>query len=150
LRTADGLRTFRRVVELTEVRKHWKTDPVDEKGFVDLLEYHSTEDTLKPTDTLINGESYVLNQIASRVPGWAGKWDQVWSNILLRAKILETIVEIANKTNKKDLLEAETTVKANQMFHIMAENIKKEVGFVDSDRVYSEWLEWFKKYSKGF
>ncbi|MFH1474122.1 MAG: type II/IV secretion system ATPase subunit [Candidatus Aenigmatarchaeota archaeon] len=147
LRTSDGLRTFRRVVEVTEVRKHWKKDPVDEGGFVNLLEYDSTEDTLKPTDTLLNGESYVLNQISNRVPGWAGRWDQVWDNINLRSKILETIVRIANSKNKPDLLEAETTIKANQMFHKIAGSSREDLGFIDSNRIFKQWLEWFKKYS---
>lgn len=148
LKTPDGLRTFRRVTELTEVRKHWKKDPLDEGGFVNLMEYRSSEDSLIPTDTLLNGESFVLNQIASRVPGWAGRWDYVWENIQLRAKILETIVDIANKTNKPELLEAETTVKVNQMFHIIAERCREETGSIDSKRVYNEFLEWFKNYSK--
>jgi len=148
LKTPDGLRTFRRVTELTEVRKHWKKDPMDEGGFVNLMEYRSSEDKLVPSDTLLNGESYVLNQIASRVPGWMGRWDAVWDNIQLRAKILQTILEIANKTNKPDLLEAETTVKSNQMFHIFAEKCREETGSIDSKRVFNEWLEWFKSYSK--
>ena len=149
LRTADGLRTFRRVTNITEVRKHWKEDPVDEGGFVGLMDYSSTEDTLKPSDTLINGESLILNQIASNVPGWAGKWDQVWSNIQVRADILKTIVDIAEKTGKDELLEAETTVKSNQRFHIFSGESRKDVGYVDTKRVYNEWLEWFKKYARG-
>jgi hypothetical protein len=121
---------------------------MDEGGFVNLMEYRTSEDKLLPSDTLLNGESYVLNQIASRVPGWAGRWDILWDNIQLRAKILETIVNIANKTNKPDLLEAETTVKSNQMFHVIAERCREDVGAIDSKRVYNEWLEWFKNYSK--
>jgi type IV secretory pathway ATPase VirB11/archaellum biosynthesis ATPase len=149
LRTADGLRTFRRVTNITEVRKHWKEDPVDEGGFVSLMDYSSTDDTLKPSDTLINGESLILNQIASNVPGWAGKWDQVWSNIQVRADILKTIVDIAEKTGKDELLEAETAVKSNQRFHIFSEEARKDVGYVDTKRVYNEWLKWFKKYARG-
>jgi len=148
LKTQGGLRTFRRVTELTEVRKHWKKDPMDENGFVNLMEYRSDDDKLVPTDTLLNGESSVLNQIASRVPGWAGRWDMVWDNIQLRAKILETILDIANKTNKPDLLEAETTVKSNQMFHIFAEKCREDIGSIDSKRVYNEWFEWFKNNAK--
>jgi len=147
LRTPDGLRTFRRITEVTEVRKHWKKDPMDEGGFVNLMEYHSAEDSLKPTDTLLNGESYVLNQIAARVPGWTGRWDFVWDNINLRAKILETIVKIANAKNKPNLLEAETTIKVNQMFHILAEESRKDLGYIDSKKVYDKFLEWFKEYS---
>ena len=148
IRSSDGLRSMRRVVEVTEVRKHWQKDPVEEHGFVNLLEYSSKEDTLKPTDVFLNGESIILNEIARRVPGWAGRWDAVWDNINLRAKILKTIVDIANQTGKKDLLEAETIVASNQQFNLISEKIRKEVGEVVPDRVYSEWSDWFKKIAK--
>ncbi len=149
LRTQDGLKTFRRVTDLTEVRKHWKKDPADEGGFVNLMEYSATEDLLKPTDTLLAGESYVLNEIAKRVPGWAGRWDLVWDNILLRTKILESVVDIAKKANNPDLLEAETIVSVNENFHSISDRIRREVGEVDSKRVYNEWIEWFKEYAKA-
>jgi type IV secretory pathway ATPase VirB11/archaellum biosynthesis ATPase len=148
LKTPDGLRTFRRVTEVTEVRKHWKSDPQDESGFVNLAEYKSDKDTLVPTDTLLNGESYVLNQIASKVPGWSGRWDLLWDNIQLRASILNTIVDVANKTNNKNLLEAETSVRANQMFHILCEKSREETGSIDSKSVYEKWLEWFRNHAR--
>src|SRR3989338_6681498 len=148
IRSSDGLRSMRRVVEVTEVRKHWQKDPVEEHGFVNLLEYSSKEDTLKPTDVFLNCESIILNEIARLVPGWAGRWDAVWDNINLRAKILKTIVDIANQTGKKDLLEAETIVASNQQFNLISEKIRKEVGEVVPDRVYSEWSDWFKKIAK--
>ncbi len=150
LKTSDGLHTFRRITEVTEVRKQWKSDPQDEGGFMNLMEYSAAEDRLKPTDTLLNGESFILNQVALRVPGWAGRWDRIWDNIQLRAKILQTIVDIAKQTGKKQLLEAETTVKMNQMFHSISDRIRTEIGFVDSERVFNDWLEWFKDYAKKF
>jgi len=67
LRTPDGLHRFRRVTDLIEVRKHWKEDPLAEDGFVPLMEYSAKEDRLKPTETLLYGESEVLNAIAQRV-----------------------------------------------------------------------------------
>jgi hypothetical protein len=148
LRTADGLKSYRRVTSLTEVRKNWMRDPAEEKGFVDLLEFDSKADSLRPTDTLLNGESFVLNEIAKRVPGWAGRWDAVWDNIQLRSKILETIVQIANQTGRKELMEAETTVASNQKFHELAERSRIELGSVDSKTVYDGWLAWFKEQAK--
>jgi thymidylate kinase len=59
------------------------------------------------------------------------------------------VVEIAQKVNNPDLLEAETTIKVNEMFHEIAEKSRKEIGTVDTKRVYEEWLEWFKKYAKA-
>jgi len=144
LRSPDGLHRFRRVVELTEVRKHWKEDPYDEGGFVTLMEYSAKEDRLKPTETLINGESYVLNEIAKRVREWHGNWDAVWDNILLRAKIKQTMVEYAEKLNKPEILEAEMICDSNDMFHLISEEVRKEVGSLDSKLIFDKWLEWFK------
>jgi len=148
LRTADGLRTFRRVVGLTEVRKHWKEDPEEEKGFIDLMQYSSDEDKLKPTDIFLNGESFILNEIAKRVPGWAGRWDKIWENINLRGRVLQRIVDTAKQTGKKELMEAETCVAANQVFHLLTEKSREELGSVDHNYVEQQWNEWFKTYVK--
>jgi len=145
LRSPDGLKAFRRIVEVTEVRKHWKTDPVDEGGFVDLLEYSARDDALKPTKTLLAGESQVLNDIATRVREWKGNWDSVWSNINLRAKILQTITEYSESKRKPDMLEASFIIASNSMFHIASSEVKKEIDFLDSNLIYERWLEWMKK-----
>ncbi len=145
LRTADGLHRFRRMTEITEVRKKWETDPYKEGALVNLMEYSSKEDQLKPTDTLLNGESEVLNRIASYVREWSGNWEAVWENINLRGKIKKTMVDIAEKTRNSDLIEAEWVVKSNVKFHLLQDSIRNEIGFADPQRVYDEWLEWFKE-----
>jgi len=150
LRSADGLRRYRRLTNITEVRKKWDKDPVKEGGFVDLMAYSGKEDKVKPSDTLLNGESEILNRIASAVPEWSGRWDAVWGNIKARANMKQTMVEIADKLNNPDILEAELGVKSNQMFHILGEEVKEEVGELDPDRVFEKWLEWFKKEAKKY
>jgi flagellar protein FlaI len=145
LRSPDGLHRFRRVVELTEVRKQWKEDPMDEGGFVTLMEYSAKEDRMKPTDILIDGESEVLNEIAKRVREWHGRWDAVWDNIMLRTKIKETMVEYANKLNRRDILEADVIMDSNTMFHIICDQVREDVGNLDSKIIYDKWLEWFKE-----
>jgi len=145
LRTPDGLRRFRRVTELTEVRKHWREDPSEEGGFVNLMEYSAKEDRLKPTETLLNGESVVLNEIAKRVREWHGNWDAVWDNIMLRAKIKQTMVDYAIKLKRDDILEAPWVVESNEMFHLISDEVRREVGALDSKMIYERWLDWFKK-----
>lgn len=144
VRSADGLHRWRRVTQITEVRKHWENDPLLENGFVDLMKYDYRTDQLEPTDDLINGESEVLKGIAGNVKEWAGSWDAVWDNILLRAKIKETIVEVAKKTKMLDLLEADFVVRSNDEFHKISDKIKQEVGSLDSKRIFFEWNEWLK------
>lgn len=145
LHSPDGLHSFRRLVEFTEVRKHWKHDPVDEGGFVNLLEYSSRDDALKPTKTLLTGESEVLNNISSRVRDWKGSWDAVWDNINLRAKIFSMLVSTARERKNSNILEAPFVIASNSQFHILSEQVKAETGILDSAQIYERWLEWLKK-----
>jgi len=149
LRSPDGIHRYRRALDLTEVRKEWKSDPVDEGGFVTLMEYSAREDRLKPTDILIDGESVVLNEIAKRVREWHGHWDAVWDNILLRSKIKQTQVDYATRFGRLDTLEAETVVESNEMFHLFSDQVRQEVGSLDSKMIYEKWLEWFKEKLKS-
>ena len=55
IKSPDGLHSWRRLLELTEVRKHWKNDPLEEKGFVDLLKYNVRKDELEPTEDILIG-----------------------------------------------------------------------------------------------
>ncbi|MBS1266910.1 MAG: hypothetical protein MAG795_00879 [Candidatus Woesearchaeota archaeon] len=144
IKSADGMHKWRRVTQITEVRKHWENDPLLEHGFVDLLKYDSRKDKLVPTDDLINGESKVLKSIAGNVKEWAGNWDAVWDNILLRADIKKTLVEYAVKTNNMSMLEAPFVIKSNDEFHMLSDQVKEEVGNIDSKIVLSKWVNWLK------
>lgn len=144
LRSPDGLKSFRRIVEVTEVRKHWQRDPSEEGGFVNLLEYSAKDDMLKPTKTLLTGESNILNDIASRVREWKGSWENVWNNINLRAKILQTLVDYANANRKPLLLEAPAIIESNSMFHLISSAVKEEIGELDTKTIYEKWYEWLK------
>jgi len=145
IKSPDGLHRWRRVLQLTEVRKHWKNDPMLEGGFVDLLKYDVDADELKPTPDLINGESEVIKAIASNVRGWAGNWEAVWDNILLRAKVKEEIVNAAMQTKNPDLLEAEFVVKANNAFHNICDKVKEEIGLPLQKYVLPKFKEWLKE-----
>lgn len=145
VRSADGIHRFRRVTQITEVRKHWEQDPMAEHGFVDLFKYDAIHDSLEPSADLMNGDSEVLKSIAANVKEFAGNWDAVWENITLRAKTKETLVTIAKKTKDDDLLEAPFVIKSNEKFHKVIENVRQEVGSIDSKRVFFEWNEWLER-----
>lgn len=149
LRSPDGLHRFKRVIGLAEVRKHWREDPGTEGGFVNLMEYSAKEDRLKPTPTLTDGESEVLNEIAKRVREWHGRWDDVWDNIQLRAKIKEATLNFATKLNRPDILEANWVIESNEMFHLISDLVKREVGALDSKMIYDHWEKWFKNKLRG-
>ena len=148
IKSPDGLHSWKRVVQVTEIRKHWKNDPQQEKGFVDLMRYNVDTDELEPTDDLINGDSEVIKEIAANVKGWAGNWDAIYDNILLRAKIKEEIVKVAENTGKPELLEAPFNVLSNNAFHEISEKVIQETGLPLSDKVFPLWKKWLDEQIK--
>lgn len=145
IKSADGLHKWRRITQITEVRKDWDDDPVKEKGFVDLMKYNSKTDTLEPSEDLLNGDSEILKSIAGNVKEWAGNWDAVWDNIMLRTKIKEAILEIAKKEENPELLEAPFVIACNDQFHRVSDKVKKETGKLDSKKIFFVWHEWLKR-----
>jgi type IV secretory pathway ATPase VirB11/archaellum biosynthesis ATPase len=142
IKSADGLHSKRRVVQVSEVRKHWKKDPLSEKGFIDLLTFNIEKDELEITPDLINGDSEIIKEIASNVKGWVGNWDAVYDNILLRAKIKQELVNYANKLNNNKILEAKFNMLSNQVFHEISDKVREEEGLPKSDKVFSLWKKW--------
>lgn len=142
IKSADGLHKFRRVTQITEVRKDWVDDPLHEKGFVDLMKYNPETDSLEPTDALKSGDSDILKTIAGNIREFAGSWDAIWDNILLRAKIKETLIELVE--DDLELLEAPFVIRANDAFHTISEECK-ENGRLLSDKIYDKWVDWAKR-----
>ena len=143
VRSPDGLHSAKRVVGLTEVRKHWTKDPLAERAFVDLLRYDVEKDELIPGDELINGNSEIIKAVASGVKGWAGNWDAIYDNILLRGKIKQEIVDSAVRFNRMDLMEAKWNSLANEAFHRISDEVTKETGLPKSESVFPRWKRWW-------
>lgn len=150
VRSPDGLHRWRRITQITEVRKKWEEDPLAEGGFVDLMKYNSKTDQLEPSKDLLAGDSEVIKAIASNVKEWAGNWNAVWDNIQLRAKIKQTLMEQAQKLKRPELLEAEFVVPANDAFHRVSEQVREQTGALDSKKIFHDWNEWFKRAIKQF
>jgi len=145
IKSSDGLHSWRRVVQVSEIRKHWTKDPLEEKGFVDLLNYNIEKDELEPSDDLMNGDSEIIKDVASNVKGWAGNWDAVYDNILLRGKIKKEIVDIAKKINNPIILESGFNTLANHYFHEISDKIREEIGLPLGERVFPEWQKWLNE-----
>jgi len=148
IKTPDGMHSIRRIVSVTEVRKHWTQDPLQEGGFVDLLRYNVEKDELEPTPELINGESEVIKSIAGSVLGWAGNWNEVYNNIILRGKIKQEIVDASLKFDKPILMEAEFNALSNNSFHKISDKFRE----IDnpSEMIFTEWKKWFYEAMKEF
>lgn len=150
IKTADGLHSKKRVVQVTEVRKHWTKDPLLEKGFVDLLRYNIEKDELEPTTELLNGDSEIIKNIAGNIKGWAGDWDAVYDNIILRGKIKQEIVNLSDKLRKPEILEAPFNAISNGAFHRISEDVQEEKSSQKAEIIFSKWKEWAYKTSESF
>jgi len=144
----SGLKKYKRILRITEVRKLWDDDPLKEGAFVDLMVYNPKTDQLELTDDLINGNSEILKRMAGKVKEFAGEWDAVWENIELRANCKQAIVDIAEELEKPQLLEADFVVKSNDMFHLISGKVQEKVGKIEPSRVLFEYKEWLKKETK--
>lgn len=150
VKTPDGLHSVRRVIQVTEVRKHWNKEPLEEGGFVDLLRYNVEKDELEPTPELINGDSEIIKSIAAGVKGWAGNWDAVYDNILLRGLIKQEIVDMANKIKKPSLMEAKFNSLSNHMFHKISDEVRAVYGLPWKDKVFPLWKQWLIEAAESF
>jgi hypothetical protein len=82
------------------------------------------------------------SDLAGSVRGWAGNWDAVYDNILLRGKIKQELVDFANKVGRPELLEAKFNVLSNNAFHRISDELREEIGIPLGDRVFPEWKKW--------
>ncbi|MGY4884690.1 MAG: ATPase, T2SS/T4P/T4SS family [Nanobdellota archaeon] len=145
IKSPDGLHSWKRLIQLSEVRKHWTKDPLAEKGFVDLMKYNIEKDEIEPTEDLINGDSESIKDVAANVKGWSGNWDAVYDNILLRAKIKKELVEASKKIGNSDILEAKFNTLSNHVFHRISDEVIQEIGLPLGEKVFPAWQSWLNK-----
>lgn len=144
IKTPDGMHSSRKVIRVTEVRKHWDKDPEREGGFVDLLRYNVERDELEPTPELINGESELVKNIASSVKGWAGNWDAIYDTIILQGVLVQELVDASVRMGKPELLEAAFVVQSNIAFHRISSQVRKEHGLPKREYVLPRWKLWLE------
>lgn len=145
VKSASGLKRYKRVLSITEVRKEWEDDPLKENAFVDLMKYNPQTDELEVTDDLRNGNSDILKRMAGSIKEFAGDWDAVWNNVQLRADTKQALLDIYSKAQDPDLLEAPFVIKCNDMFHLLSDQVKEETGSLDPKRILFDFKDWLKK-----
>ncbi|MAG17949.1 MAG: hypothetical protein CL944_00575 [Candidatus Diapherotrites archaeon] len=142
IRFKGSLERHRRVVQITEVKKHWKDDPSDEGGLLDLMTYNAKKDELELVE-----DNLKESDLFSKVSDLSGlSLDKIWKSIRANAKSKSFLVEIANEFKMPELLEAENTVLANNKLILLKEDQLEEFGSVDYNEVLGEWKNWTKKY----
>ncbi|MCK4405168.1 MAG: type II/IV secretion system ATPase subunit [Hadesarchaea archaeon] len=139
IRPRGSVARTRRVVQITEVRKGWREDPMSEEGFEDLMKYDPEGDKLEPTRALTGLKSQLIEGIARK---WGTKPREVLRNLELRAEVQGALVEMAARLKTPELLEAEFSVRSNLVLHSLLEEQlrRKRVDYRDVLRHWREWL----------
>ncbi|MFH1390923.1 MAG: type II/IV secretion system ATPase subunit [Candidatus Diapherotrites archaeon] len=142
IRFKGSLERHRRVVQITEVKKHWRDDPSDEGGLLDLMNYNAKKDELELIEDNLKD-----SDLFSKVSNLSGlTLDQIWKSIRASAESKSFLVETANEFKMPELLEAENTVLANNKFILLKEDQLEEFGSVDYSEVLGMWKNWTKNY----
>jgi len=138
IRFSGSLKRARRVVEITEIKKHWTQDPDQEGGLLDLMMYTAKEDKLVfQEDALKDSE---LFQKISRTSGL--NMNEMWTAIKSNASAKAFLVDLKNKYGLPLLLEAENYAKCNNKFMLLREQQLEMHKSVDYDELLGKWKFW--------
>jgi len=138
IRFKGSLRRNRRLIEITEVGKHWYEDPEREKGFIDLLEFDAKKDNHRIMEENM-GKSELFPKIA-RQRGLS--LEDLWEDIQARSVTKQFLVDMKNKHNIPNLLEGSYTVPANDKWLLTLQNQREELGGVNYKNAITEWKKW--------
>ncbi len=138
IRFKGSLKRVRRVVEITEIKKHWNEDPLREGGLLDLMKYDAGKDTLELLE-----DNLKESDLFQRIQKTSGLTiNDIWAEIRLRGNAKLFLVEQKNTNNLKILLEADHTSHASNKLMLMREEMLEEQGKIDYDQLLGQWKNW--------
>lgn len=141
IRFKGSLKRNRRLVEITEVGKHWYEDPEREGGLINILQFDAEKDI-----QYIDKDELKRSELFPRIAKKRGlKVSDLWDDIHARAETKNYLVEMKRKYNIPKLLEAEFTVPANDKWLLVLEEQRQAQGFIDWEQAKKDWKEWVLK-----
>jgi type IV secretory pathway ATPase VirB11/archaellum biosynthesis ATPase len=142
IRFKGSLKRDRRMIEIIEIGKNWYEDPQKENGLIDLMSYNATKDK----HTIHKENIYENSEFFRRIQKLRGlDIDTIWEDMTYRGKSKGYLVELKNRLNLPELLEAENTVRMNDMYLLKQEQSREEVGSVEYAKVFDEWKKWVEE-----
>ncbi|VVB99285.1 Type II/IV secretion system protein [uncultured archaeon] len=142
IRFKGSIERHRRLVQVTEVKKHWKEDPEDEGGLLDLMDYSTKKDEIQLLE-----DNLKESDIFTKISGLTGlSLDEIWKGIRMNAESKSYLVGLKNEFKLPELLEAENTVIANNKLVLLKEEQLEEFGAVDHEEVLGKWKNWVRTY----
>jgi len=139
IRFKGSLKSYRRIVEITEVKKHWNKDPDAEGGLLTLMSYDAAKDTL-----VLNEDALKDSDLFGKICKLSGLTiEEAWDQIKLFANEKAYQVDVATELDVLELLEAENTVAAHNKLLILKEEYITERGNVNYTELLEDWKKWY-------
>lgn len=138
VRFKGAIKRKRRIVGITEVGKHWYEDPEKERGLIKIMDFNAKKD-----------EQYIMENNLKRselFPKLARRRgvsvQELWKDIRARAETKQYLVDMKNRNNIPNLLEARYTIPANDKWLLVLESQREEFGSVSYTSAKKEWQNW--------
>lgn len=145
IRPGGSVSRVRRVVQITEVGKDWKSDQVVRDSLADLMTYDQHDDQLKPTRRL-KGPSQLIAAIARK---WGVKQNDVMHNLGLRTRVQRALVRMSAELNIPRLLEAKFVARSNNVLHQLLEEQLQLRKDIDYHGIFQRWQDWLEGEASG-
>lgn len=146
IRFRGSLAKQRRMIQLTEVKKHWNDDPYVEHGFEDIMTYSAKTDDWELNKLYTDERIYAAtkdSELFEKIMRMRGiSFTDIWNEINLRAKTKSYLVDAKRKYDIPMLLESNYTVPINNQMQLIADRSKAASKKIDYEAVYAEWKKW--------
>ncbi len=141
IRFEGSLKRHRRLVEITEVKKHWDKDPESENGLLALMQYSTKKDRMEYLD-----DSFKGSELFTKIQKVSGMGlDEILKNINLQSESKQYLVDVRTKIGIKEMLESENTILATNKLRLLKEESIEELGKVNYTSVLENWKDWVTK-----
>lgn len=138
VRFGGSLKRQRRLIEITEIGKHWYNDPEKEGGLIDILKFDAKKDI-----NYIVEENLKRSELFPRIAEKRGiTVEELWKDIYARADIKQFLVDMKRKYDIPDLLEGRCTVISNDKWLLILEKQREEKSVIDYEEAKKQWKEW--------
>jgi len=138
IRFKGSIKKDRRLIEITEIGKHWYEDPEREEGLIELIQY----DTAKDVQTFLEQNIKKSEMFPKMAKKRGLKVADIMADINARAETKQFLVDMKNKQSIPELLEAKYTVPANDKWLLILEKQREIHGAVEFEEAKEEWQQW--------
>jgi type IV secretory pathway ATPase VirB11/archaellum biosynthesis ATPase len=138
IRFKGSIKKDRRLIEITEIGKHWYDDPEREDGLIELIQYDTAKDV-----QLFLEQNIKKSEMFPKMAKKRGlKVTDILADITARAETKQFLVDMKNKQTIPELLEAKYTVPSNDKWLLILEKQREIHGAVDFEEAKEEWQQW--------